>query len=470
MNANPPIPAANVVFAIGNEWDRYKKSNGEKLTTAEIKSAFQSYAVAMKTANANIKILGPSLSYKAALDKNFNQILPRLIGGADDLTGVIAGTGNSNLDNKKHYWDIVSFNTYPFNNSCTSADPSTNWPNPNDNTYLTQCAVNLTITSDYNNRRNAIISSPNNFANEIQDVKDLIGNISRLHAEPFTIAVTEMNINYFNPPWNPAGRPNDVNDQSKNSVFGLGAASFIAGQFWASMFAIGMEKGLDFLQPWSIHEKSGSRKIVDLGILDENYPNVKNRSTYTHFKILANNFKGSFLPNQYTTNASTHKAFGYKNTSLNEIGVLIMNMDEQQSVPRGTDNTTVSVGINTNGGTPSETINVSLNAGVSTVNYSCVITRETTMLIVFDITTGAVKRQEIYNLGQALASHDKLITNVTDYNNHIDIVHSSITVSPGTLITATSNKVFRATNKISINSTFSSGSQTLKLTTAPICQ
>ena len=298
----------------------------------------------------------------------------------------------------------------------------------------------------------------------------ITNNNTGRNASNISIALTEYNIEHLSSP------PSEAGSNYTTVINGADNRSFIQGQWVAEMLAVGMNAKDGNNQPWVSNMNLWSIKEGDcnngFGYFSSCSTHVdRKRPSYYHFSMIANNFKGTFLPNLYTTNATSHKAFGYKNTNLNEIGVLIMNMDEQQSVPKGTDNTTISVGIRTNNSDPvAGTIKVKLDGSVSSIDYTCNITRETTMLIVFDINTGAVKRQEIYNLGQALTTPDKLITNATDYNNHSDIVHSSITITPGTSITATSNKVFRATNKISLNSTFSSGSQTLKLTTAPICQ
>jgi hypothetical protein len=236
-----------------------------------------------------------------------------------------------------------------------------------------------------------------------------------------------------------------------------------------------MEKGVELLSFWSVVEGySGDSYLSDIGYIGAE--TSKRRPSYWHYKMIAENFSGSFLPNLYSSNGPNYKAFAYKNTSKNELGVIVMNQTIQ-SPPRGTDNSTQDFRINFNNSTPSGTPDMKFyfnGSAPAIAEYPCTIKNETTMLLVFDTNTGALKKREEYSLQDALRTTDTgtqtIIATSIEYNSYNSSnIHSNITIGTGSSISATSNETFKATNSIRLNGPYSSGSQTLSLQIDQTC-
>jgi hypothetical protein len=363
-------------FSIGNEYDKYTSPNN---TNTNFSSKFKAFSVAMKnaypTAKDDILIVGPSPSFFYA-PLSGPQVLSNLIGspgGSDDITGEIPTLLGY------YYLDIIDWHVYPWDNSVPF-------------TFIT--------------RRNAVINYPSDpstsgLVGNITQMNTWINNANTFHIRPVAkrlkFGITEMNINYYNPPY--AGVVDD-NNNLKNSVPGLGCHSYIAGQFWADMFGQMLQVGganATFMIPWSVHESGGNRQIEDFGVFDQAYPNVKERSTYYHLQLMAKNFKGTFFPNTYTSNNYQHKAYAYRNTALNEIGVLLMNqfLTSPPSVLGH------NFSIHFNNGATTGPFHARFAMGLN-ASYDCFIKTETTALLVFDATTGAFKRRIEYCIDDAI--------------------------------------------------------------------
>src|SRR5207237_7346810 len=116
---------------------------------------------------------------------------------------------------------------------------------------------------------------------------------SRTGSAALKTAITEVNIDYQN--------------SASDDIYGVGANSFIGGQFVAEMLCIGMKSGVDFMNIWSVIE--GNSTALNIGYLDASTGHKK--PLYYHFKLLADNFKGNFVTG--TTNMADVKTFACQN-------------------------------------------------------------------------------------------------------------------------------------------------------------
>lgn len=297
-------------FSVGNEYDLYPfPYNRIDSVSAIVKRFSHSIKTAYTNAKDSTLIVAPSVSWFGAQDNLFVDMLTQLVGtpgGANDIT-----LQNSVITGGTYYFvDIIDWHDYPFN-------------------MKTLNAGNYTTTKD-----NAIAypagTAPFRFANNITKMNGWIAVANSFHGrttagKPLKFAVTEMHITYKNPPYNPS---TDYSDSLKNSIYGIGCASFFAGQFWADMYSQMLKNGganAVFMTPWSVHELNGNRDSTDFGFLDSTIASgTKERSTYYHTQLLANNFVGKYYAGtssvpKVKTFASVEGA-GYKIMVLNQSG------------------------------------------------------------------------------------------------------------------------------------------------------
>lgn len=118
--------------------------------------------------------------------------------------------------------------------------------------------------------------------------------------------LTEMNLTTSNP---------------DREISGIGNASFLAGQFFAEIYGIGMEYNAFTVAPWCINETDRiSSDFGYIGLPSEFHP----RSSYYHTQLMAKNMKGAFLPTQSSN--SYVKTIG--SISDDELCVMILNQDK----------------------------------------------------------------------------------------------------------------------------------------------
>lgn len=308
-------------WVIGNEPDiAYGLVN-----SAQVADYIKSFSLAMKTVDPSIKIIAPETAW-------YNQ---NIINGLTTPGGESDITGQDSLGN--FIVDIISFHIYPFSGQQT--------------------------------RSNVIsyLSEAGHIADNITQLNQRIAACNVYHQRslnsPLRIAITEANINWRNPLY--------------DGVFGVGANSFLGGQFWAEMIGICMKKNVDFISFWSIIEGA------ELGYLY--HSTTLPKPTYYHFQLLADNFKGIYCNG--STNQSMIKSFGSKSTD--QIAVIILNQDQSNDFiyTLRLDNNPVS-GINS--------LKININAGTA-VEYSDTAYKESTILLVFN-TNGALLKKCIYKL------------------------------------------------------------------------
>lgn len=116
------------------------------------------------------------------------------------------------------------------------------------------------------------------------DVEVLVGLLEKANvrhgrtgSERLSWSLTEVNVTYANP---------------DREIEGFGNASFLAGQFMAAVFGIGLEHGALTIAPWCINETDAVK--TDFGYLGLP-PDFAPRSSYYHTQMMAENLRGSFM-------------------------------------------------------------------------------------------------------------------------------------------------------------------------------
>ncbi|HWY11605.1 MAG TPA: T9SS type A sorting domain-containing protein [Bacteroidia bacterium] len=328
-------------WSIGNEPDL-----GYSYTTSSQVAAYiKSFASAMKSVDPSILIMGPECAW-------FNtNIINGLTtpNGPDDITG---------KDMYGHYYlDVISFHMYPFDGTQTRAQVISN---------LTS-AGKLQDNLIYLNGRIASCNTAH----------------GRTGNSVLKTAITEANIDWQN--------------NAGDNLYGVGANSFLGGQFWTEMMGISMKNGVDMINFWSVAE--GNTNALNIGYIDAN-TNTK-KPTYYHFKLLAENFKGNYVDG--TTNQVNVKSFGSQNAQ--QICVLILN--EDQAV-----NHNFKVKLNTTAITGTNTLKININANLTT-EYNDVIQNQSTLLLIFNAAGALVKKYEYSLNNNAVAG---LAPTLTQFN------------------------------------------------------
>ncbi len=318
-------------WSIGNEPDL-----GYSFTTAaQIAAYIRPFASAMKAIDPSILIIGPECA-------SFNQSIYDGLttpNGPNDITGR-DGAG-------RFYVDVISFHTYPFNGSQTRAQ------------------VVSKLTSAGSLKDNLIhLNSQVAAANAVH---------GRVAATALKTAITEANIDWQNSP--------------TDDLYGVGANSFIGGQFIAEMMGVAMKNGVGILNFWSIIE--GNNQALNIGYIDAFTGNKK--PFYYHFQLLASNFNGNYVDG--TSNISNIKSFGSQNAQ--NTNVLVMNEDQ-------TNNYNYTVRLNTAPIAGANPLKININAGIA-AEYNDLIQNQSSMLLTFD-PNGVLVKKCIYSL----ASHASL--------------------------------------------------------------
>ena len=325
-------------WVIGNEPDlSYSYS-----TSAQIASYFKPFASAMKNVDPSILIIGPEIA-------SFNKtIIDGLTapGGPSDITGKDAAG--------RYYLDIISFHAYPFSGAQTRASVISKLTDPGQ----------LQDDIIYLNSRIAICNSFH----------------TRTGTSKIKTAITEANINWQNNP--------------SDNLNGLGANSFIGGQFVAEMMCIGMKNNLNIFNLWSVVE--GNSVITNIGYINGS-TGVK-KPLYYHFKLLADNFKGDYADG--ITNQINVKSYGSKNSE--QVSVLILNQDITNSF-------NYKIQLNSTPISESVALKINIDAGIA-ISYNDTIASQSSVLLTFN-SAGTIIRKSEYSLsGNAMANLPPTVT------------------------------------------------------------
>jgi hypothetical protein len=235
-----------------------------------VSNYIKSFASAMKAVDPSIKIFVPD---EAAYVKELYETIL-----LDDSKSVAGRDKNGNW-----YIDGVTFHNYP-----------------NSKNY---------------NRSDVAFYSVSKMRGMILDLKAVIekanAKYNRTGNDKLLWGLTEFNITYNN--------PDDL------STEGIAVPSFINGQFWADVFALGMEYGAFCVTPWCIQESD--RASSYFGYVGAP-PDFKPHSTYYHMKMMADNMNGSYVK------INTNNPFVKAHCTVNEEGttILILNQHSNQAV------------------------------------------------------------------------------------------------------------------------------------------
>ncbi len=320
-------------WSIGNEPDLgYAYTN-----SSQVAAYVKAFATAMKNVDPTILIMGPETAW-------FNQnIINGLTtpNGPDDVTGRDA--------NGRFYLDIISFHSYGFDGS---------------------------------QNRNQVISKltqPGGLQDNLIYLNTRVAACNTAHgrsgSSKLKTAITEANIGWQNAPG--------------DNLWGVGASSFIGGQYWAEMMAVSLKQGVDFVNFWSVQEGGGGAN-TNIGYIEPSNNNKK--PSYYHFKMMADNFKGNFVNG--TTNKTSVKSFGSNNGQ--QIAVMILNQDQAAGY-------NYKVKLNTSAMTATAALNININANVN-VEYTDMIQSQSTVLLVFSPSGQLIKKYE-YSLNTHAANN-----------------------------------------------------------------
>ncbi|MET0551522.1 MAG: fibronectin type III domain-containing protein [Vicinamibacteria bacterium] len=270
----PPNSRGVKYWSVGNEPNDVYPGHA---TAAGIASYVRAYVPAMRAADPDIAIVGPDLSW---LDLDIMEEL-MAPGGPNDICGSYTAADGT----ARPYLDVVAFHTYPFH--------------------------------DGNQTRSSMIAFPEGaFAQNLGALQALVTACndapSRTGVPPLRMAVTEINVEYRNAP--------DL------GIGGLGAQSFLGGQFWAEVLGVGMRHGLELMTFWSVKEGN-----PQLGYIANDGTRLP---SYYHFQMLAKNFRGHYLPGTALVDGGSSpnvKAFAARD--VDQTVVMILNQEEERDLP-----------------------------------------------------------------------------------------------------------------------------------------
>ena len=318
-------------WVIGNEPDLNIPVQPNPVSIAGVETYIKAFASAMKAVDPTILTVGPENSA-------YNGYFPALVGGANDITGQDA--------NGRYYIDIISFHTYPFGGNQTRAQ---------------------------------VTSATNNLTNNVVNLLGLMAAANtknnRTGTNALRWALTEFNIGYANP--------------TANTVEGLGAHSFINGQYWAEVFGVGMKYGAVSVQPWSIQEGNGERGVGDLGYIDgSSLATFTPRSSFWHEMLISENMHGTNL--NATSNQALVKVLSSTDNGTTAVMLLNENATTDYDFTVQLDNAAVP------GANP---LKINVPAGINAA-YSGQVPAQATLVLLFN-GQGQLTRRIIYTLQQA---------------------------------------------------------------------
>lgn len=131
-------------------------------------------------------------------------------------------------------------------------------------------------------REDVVLRSAEDIRGQARELVAMMAKADRKHGrtgeDRLHWGLTEVNLTYRNP---------------DRRIDGIGNPSFLAGQFLAEVFGIGMELGAFTVAPWCISETD--RVETDFGYLGLP-PAFHPRSSYYHVQLMARHMVGRFVP------------------------------------------------------------------------------------------------------------------------------------------------------------------------------
>lgn len=411
--------ARNVVYwSIGNEPD-HAVPGGYGYDTKEeailITNYIKNFSKAMRRAvpSVPIKIIGPEL---ADWNSDAGYTKKKLVDSLLTPNQRCDITGKDPVTNK--WWiDIFSFHFYGgINGDGTSLPRATLIAKLRSTNDLAQTLdtlnVKLTAANSYHSRGTNALKS----------------------------AITEAHIAY----------QTDTADAFSN----VKCNGFFAGQYWMEIASIAAEKGIEFVNFWSAAEGS-------MGYMD-NWN--KKKSTYCHFKKIAENFSGAIYIGSDSISGgpiANIKAFGTKDGS--HIAVVIMNQDSLVTgyPPKR------HYGINLNGIYTGITAanKIKISMGVNKV-YQDSIESASTTLLEFDLLGNLSQKYEYKQSGNnspecfqqsSSCSTSATYANQGQFDLYAPSVYSNITIGNGSnwiTLLNTNNSIYRTSNNTTVKGHF----------------
>jgi hypothetical protein len=356
-------------ISLGNEPDFYYDVDSTHAGIDSIASKFKQFVPVIKQSFPTIKVVGPSVTNYYATDNSpYYPANPRIIKA---LMGAYTGLYSNDTINGAipgmpglYYLDILDFHDYV----------------GRDNSGIS--------SSDFDRWRDTLVNYSKNqladkFINEMYGTGGFMNRANLCRpSNKITFALTEMNVNYYNPPNSGADA---LTSRYKNSIYGIGCHSFLAGQHWASMYMEAMKSGnCAFITPWSIHESGGGRGSTDFGMFNNNTPGVEERSTYYHLQMLSENFNNTFCTGTVSSGQNYVRVFGSLNYAQQMV-VMILNMDT-------TNNFNFNLRLTNSGSySGSNPLKMKVDGGIN-VEYSDSIENQSTLLLTFDLGGNLIKR------------------------------------------------------------------------------
>jgi len=364
-------------WSIGNEPDGQYKGTSGNYKAADIAPYMIAFSKKMKSvpdpASGPILIMGPEItSFNPGNESDMIQKLTSdpTLANSSSIIGVDPQTN-------KPYIDIITFHCYPFSGN-QSRQNVIDYPNGG---FAANCA---TLVNTY-------FAQANSF---------------RPKANALQFAVTEMNVDWNNP--------------GTNDLWNVGAASFLAGQFWADLFSVAMKYSAFSIMPWSVHESGGSGNNTDLGYLGGQNGSVP-RSTYYHFQMVQH-LTGNYCAGAIASTQNNIKVFGSKDA--NQVVVMIMNQQQSGSL-------TYRVRLDKAGISGNEALKMNVDAGIP-VEYvgSAPLDNQSSILLFFD-TRGNIRQELIYRLNvEAAAGNPPTSVNFTASVNNLNKPEPLLNIIP----------------------------------------
>lgn len=316
-------------WSIGNEPDHDGSPYPQPETASYIAAYLKEFATAMKQVDPTIRIMGPETAW-------YNETIINALtdcGGSYDVTGQDAYG--------RHYVDILSFHHYGFGGGSD------------------QTRANVI----------AKLMGSGGFNDDLTSLKNRLATCNSYHgrtgSNALQMAVTEANVDYYNP----AG----------DGLSGVGAASFLGGQYWAELLGIAMNQGVDFVTFWSVVE--GDIPERELGYLDAD---GSLRPSYYHFQMMSQHFRGNAVT--ATDNSKPNvKAFAAKD--VDQVVVLILNQESSTSYDYKVRLDTTAITTNT--------LRINADAGVN-AETTGTIAAQSTLLLVFN-SSGTLTKKITYD-------------------------------------------------------------------------
>lgn len=425
-------------WAIGNEPDlSYTANKSATKVTTYIKER----AIIMKKIDPSILIVGPALSRLNRVDVNdpSQKLADKLSDwNGPDSTSIVKmiPSGNGSATGKA-YVDFFDYHVYNYNGSGTTTRA---W------------LINKLTSTKGDSTCMGWMKSRCNLVNS---------NITGRSTYPLKPMITEANICFqpFPPP-------------SYDGWADLKASGFFAGQHWCEMMSLGIAKGIESIDFWSIMEGSGS------GFMTNASPGVK-KSTYYHMKEMGQWFTGTYYLG--TDNQTNIKALG--SMDGNHISVMVLNQDTITAASK-------PYTINLNNTSPATTTWITMAMSVSK-SYTDTIDAASSTLLVFDLNgnisqkyyykqsdgssqPGFHQRFNVCGSNRTYASQAALDAYYPAVYNNLILGDASgansVTVDGAT--PHFNNSIYHAVNSITLEKNFSSGAvgQTLQLIIDPTCQ